>query len=258
MGKALDISRAVFSPGKELLGLVIKAANRPEIIQSLAGLLKKHGTKTMYIHAISAGEDLELMVYLDISKAKVKVEEIVKDVASAKGVKDASSFKPLFNGFIIDVVHFPVLALGSRAWIARESVLNGIFRDIKVALGDAGKVFLYYQGKKVGEDVYEDYRKIASSKKEILALFSALVRATGWGIIEEISFNSLEGMYTIKISDSIECTMSKPSKEPSGYFFKGVLAGLLTKIENRDVIVEEVKCIAKGDEYCMFIARISK
>jgi len=52
--------------------------------------------------------------------------------------------------------------------------------------------------------------------------------------------------------------MCKPSKEPSGYFFKGVLAGLLTKIENRDVIVEEVKCIAKGDEYCMFIARISK
>jgi len=64
-------------------------------------------------------------------------------------------------------------------------------------------------------------------------------------------------MYTIKISDSIECTMSKPSKEPS-YFFKGVLAGLLSNIENKDVVVEEVKCIAKGDECCLFIARIGK
>ncbi|RLG73605.1 MAG: hypothetical protein DRO08_01605, partial [Thermoprotei archaeon] len=107
-------------------------------------------------------------------------------------------------------------------------------------------------------DVHEDYRKIASSKKEILAIFSALVRATGWGIIEEISFNPLERTYTVKIGDSIECMMCKPSKEPSGYFFKGVLAGLLSKIEDKNVIVEEVKCIAKGDECCLFIARVGK
>ena len=45
------------------------------------------------------------------------------------------------------------------------------------------------------------------------------------------------------------------SKEPSSHMFRGMLAGVIEEIANRQVISLEEKCIAKGDPYCQFVVK---
>ena len=52
----------------------------------------------------------------------------------------------------------------------------------------------------------------------------------------------------------MECELCKSSKEPCGFFSKGIIVGLLSRIVNEEVEVHELMCIAKGDPYCLFRA----
>ncbi|RLG92530.1 MAG: hypothetical protein DRO36_01100 [Candidatus Hecatellales archaeon] len=46
--------------------------------------------------------------------------------------------------------------------------------------------------------------------------------------------------------------------EPSCHITRGALAGNLSMILGKDFVGKEVKCIAKGDNYCMFILKPKK
>ena len=251
---SLELLRITFMPERKLLGLLIVATNKPKVIYELSSFLVKHNMKLLYANIVTKNDEAELTVFLDISETKNMLEEIAKEIAKTENVKKVHIIKPIFKGLIVDTIHFPILLLGERAWIIGKSVSKGLFKDIKANFREAGKVFLYHLGVKVGKGLYEGYRKYVSSEKDMLILIPALAKAVGWGIIEEIK-PRLFGRYKIKMYNSMECEICKPSKEPSGHFSRGILAGLLSKITRKEMVVDEVKCIAKGDPYCEFIAK---
>ena len=257
MGSALELLRMVYLPGRKLIGLLITAINRPEVLHDLTSFLVKHNMKPLYTNIASLNGNIEITIFLDISKTKTPINRIAKDISSLKDVKDVRVIEPLFKGLVIDTAHFPILLLGRRAWIISEAMSRGLFRDVKAEFGGAGRVFLYYLGVEVGKSIYRSYKDYTTSDEEFLLLIKALVKAIGWGIMKE--FKPLpNGTYVVRIYDNIECAMCKPSKEPTGDFFRGIIAGLLLQLTGKMMFIEEVKCIAKGDPYCEFVARLRR
>jgi len=253
MSKSLELSRAAYAPSKKIFGFLIKAIGSPEVHYKLASILVKYSIKPLYGVIISINEEQEILLYLDFSEVKASLNEIVKNLRNVKEVREVHLIKPILKGLLIDTIHFPITVFKERAWIARESVLRGLFRGLRLKWGDVGKMFLYHQGAEVGKHLYNDYRKYVTSAHEMLTMFAAFLKAVGWGIIEEIK--QYEDLYIIRGHNNLECYLNKPSNEPSGHFSRGVLAGLLSELTGREMVVDEVKCIAKGDPYCEFVAK---
>ncbi|RLG73326.1 MAG: hypothetical protein DRO08_02200 [Thermoprotei archaeon] len=252
--KPLELSRIIYSPGKKLFGVIINAANKPQVYSSIINLLAKYSILPTSLFLISEDNVAEIMWVLDFSNAKISVEKIGKEILDVEGVHNVKYIKPLLKSLLVDTYHFPLLVRGERACIFKKSVLRELFRDIKKRLGETGKIFLFYQGMEDGRNIFEDYRKYAKSNRGLLALFAEVVKAVGWGVVEYIETDFARKTFLLKIYECMECELCKPSKEPCGFFSKGIIAGLLSRIVNEEVEVHELMCIAKGDPYCLFRA----
>jgi len=253
--KFLNLSRIVSLPGRNVFGLVISGVNKPEIYVALTKLLAKYNVLPVNSLIVSRNGEVEITTFLDFTSSKISPKKLSEELKRIACIKNVEHIRPLSEGLIVDTYHFPLIVSGERACIFRKSVLKGLFRDIKEKFRDAGKVFLYYQGVKVGENVYEDYKKYVKTSRDILFLFAEAVKAIGWGIVEIVHADFNEKIFLIKLYESIECELCKPANEPCGYFSKGIIAGLLSKLTNTSLKVNEIMCIAKGDPYCLFEAK---
>lgn len=81
-----------------------------------------------------------------------------------------------------------------------------------------------------------------------------LSNIAGWGKSELVSFDSkkIEGKF--KTYNSLIGSFYKNKLDsPVDHIWRGLTAGGLTKVFERDIDWFEIKCIAKGDPYCEFI-----
>jgi len=195
----LELLRAIHLPERSVVGLHIYCINTPETIYGLSKLLVKHNVKLLYANILAKNSDAELTVFLDITDATEPIDRIVSEISGLDFVRKVSVINPLFKGLIIDLVHFPILLMGRRAWIVSEAVLKGLFKDFKESFGEAGRVFLYHLG--VGRDLYETYKEYVLSSLDMLELIKAFSKALGWGVIEEIR-PLVYGKYRVRVVSS--------------------------------------------------------
>lgn len=72
-----------------------------------------------------------------------------------------------------------------------------------------------------------------------------------WGKLSFHDVDPEKGSGRVLITDSFE-TVARKRDQPSCHFFKGFLAGFLSKLFGKPITVVEEKCAAKGDERCEF------
>jgi len=58
----------------------------------------------------------------------------------------------------------------------------------------------------------------------------------------------------LRLYDSFECEAFRCSDRPASQFIRGHISGLISALLNSNIRVIETKCIAKGDDFCEFIA----
>ncbi|MCD6368731.1 MAG: hypothetical protein J7L38_02925 [Thermoproteales archaeon] len=145
--------------------------------------------------------------------------------------------------------------------------LKLIWKSIAIRLrrefGTGGLAFLYHQGRLTGLALAERYRKMGvKNLKNVVEnlLIHAFALGRYRGELVHFSYGRLhlQNSIIIRLRDGWECMVAKRHKlnEPSSHFERGVLAGLIEGFlgDRKTVLVEEVKCIAKGDPYCGFTA----
>jgi len=131
------------------------------------------------------------------------------------------------------------------------------FGEIKLALEEifsppAAAVILYEAARKCGVRSCERIMKKTRMKEEVLRRLSKLKNEENWGKISfrNIDFEKASGR--VLIADSFEAAAHK-SKQSSCHFFRGFLAGFLSRLfERKSITVIEEKCTARGDEHCEF------
>ncbi|MFQ6064886.1 MAG: V4R domain-containing protein [Candidatus Bathyarchaeia archaeon] len=115
----------------------------------------------------------------------------------------------------------------------------------------AAAVILYTAAIKCGVHLYKRVKKEFNTREEALNLFSQLKHEENWGDIafREVDFKRGSGKVLIK--NSFE-SVARKTKEPSCHFFRGFLAGFLSELFHRTVVVTEEKCASRGDAHCEF------
>ena len=102
--------------------------------------------------------------------------------------------------------------------------------------------------------------KIGVKRVEIAKKVIDIVTGEGWGFAQIIKEGKLEKGEEIigRIENSFEAEYFGESEEPVCRFLTGALTGGSRAIWREDVVVEEIKCKAKGDPYCEFKVKLRR
>jgi len=124
-----------------------------------------------------------------------------------------------------------------------------IFLTIRISLIRQGidiDPILYEAGVKVGETLYDkikdpDIKKLAENIKMFWETHNL-------GKVEITNLNPL----TIKVTDCFECKSLPPIGRPACAFDSGILKAVFSAHFQDELVVNETKCYAMGDNHCSF------
>ncbi len=127
-----------------------------------------------------------------------------------------------------------------------------VFRTIRVALMEEGfniDPILHNAGVKVGSTFYD---KLKSQDTEIMV--EKIAKFWKKNKLGSIKIEKNEPL-TLRAYDCFECEDLPKIGRSACAFDSGILEALFSAHFSEDVDVEEVKCYAKGDDYCSFIVK---
>lgn len=162
---------------------------------------------------------------------------------------------------MVDTRHFPILGEGGERYILTgETGMRGDVRELRKRFGDQAHAILYYIGFSRGIEVYETLLKPlgagAGLRKTLeLLLLYGHQRGRYRGRIAKYAVQGRPGdTIILHIYDNWECLTVKQLgiPGPASPLERGVIAAVVEQVTGRRVSVEEPKCIAKGDPYCVF------
>jgi predicted hydrocarbon binding protein len=123
---------------------------------------------------------------------------------------------------------------------------------------EAGYIIIRLLGEKIASLIFKlsDKFKI-NSLEEAIHLYAKLATLMGFGEITVQEYDLEKGVIRFRTSNSPICTHFKNSGKNMGAFLEGVIGGVAEFYLGSDSKCKEVKCVAKGDEYCEYLVTFS-
>ncbi|MGQ9479751.1 MAG: V4R domain-containing protein [Thermoproteota archaeon] len=243
-----------YYPNARIVELSLKARNVPGIMATIINVLSEREVKFLSsFQSVDPNEKTFLMgAFLDLSTSKIKTEDVGKILRNVEGILEVNVHDKMFDGLIIDELHFPLQVSGERSFTFRVETFGGILRRLYEKFGTGAAVILYEMGVAAGESKAKGIvKKHRMDKLSILKLIMSERSAKGWCLAEVEDFSNRKAMLTI--SDLFECMPFKGNQDRTvSQFFRGYLAGICRILFDKEVSVTEVECVAKGNPVCKF------
>ena len=147
---------------------------------------------------------------------------------------------------------FPLYFKKTRVAIIPGDFLRILIEESKKALGEgAAESLAYHLGVITGRKFYEMMLEAVDEPNlsEAAEYFSKFMVDFGWGKLTNIEITN--DYIDVYINDLFECSV-QASEEASSRFTTGFIEGLISRLLHSRVVVKELKCVATGDEYCLF------
>jgi predicted hydrocarbon binding protein len=129
------------------------------------------------------------------------------------------------------------------------------FAEMKRALegtfSSGATVIIATMAKPCGRRICKQIVGKAKMREEALNEFSELVSRQNWGELSFFDVDFEKGSGKAMVRNSFEARQ-RQSKAPCCHFFANFIAGFISELFNKNVIVKEDKCVGKGDEHCEF------
>jgi predicted hydrocarbon binding protein len=122
---------------------------------------------------------------------------------------------------------------------------------LEATFGSGAKVIIGTMAKPCGQLLCKEIMEKSASKEEALNKLCELVNTYNWGELSFINFDLNKGSGRAMVKNSFE-TRQRQSKAPCCHFFANFIAGFISELFTKNVIVKEVSCAGKGDDYCEF------
>ncbi len=106
---------------------------------------------------------------------------------------------------------------------------------------------LTQSGIRIGEVIYHKLKP--TTKEDLINQLKQFWQSNGLGTLTLESTNPI----TIKISDCFECGLLPQMNKSACALDVGILESTFSQTLKKEVYVEETKCYAKGDEFCLFV-----
>ncbi len=253
------IQRFMFYRGRRLYGLVIEAISRPGVLADVTRIIADRGLDITYCSTktVKAEERGIILLFLDFTESDTEPEELAECLRSLEFIERVEMIRPTLEGFIADIVTFPLAINSSRAVIMDENTLRGLFLGFRERLGSGGEAMLYHLGLEAGRNRAEYIDRMAAEigiegLREKVEIVSGVFRSLGYGIMELIDLREDPPYANIRLHGSIECELGRGAGRPFSQFLRGAIAGFASALFNTNMFALETRCIAQGDPYCEF------
>ena len=251
-----DLLCSVFSPDRRLVEFVVKLKNVPGAIARVSNRLAEKGINILSgFHTAHPTEESGIWsFFVDLTKADVEPEEVVKRIGELNVALDVKFFEAKFDGLIIDDLHFPLMILGERSAVVKVETFGDMFGRLYETFGSGAAVILYEMGVSAGENKAKSVvEKYGANGLRALQIILAERVAKGWGIPDIAEFDEKRLGAIIKVQDLFECLPFRGKhKESRSHFFRGYLTGVFNQLFHKEASTTEVECVAKGDASCKF------
>ena len=252
---------AIYAPGKRITQLVIEGKNVPGVLAKIASKIAEHKVNILSgMMTAEPGKDTGILtLFLDLTDSKLKPEELVEELKALDVVLDAEVIAKKFGDIAIDGTTYTTLFLGKRIVMLDVDDVGAMFNWLDKTFGSGGHAILFDMGETAGRESAKKLRESYGLKGcDLIEAFLALHVAAGWFSYEVVECNEEELRFVIRLHGNFECTPFIGKRDrPMSHLIRGGLAGVFKEAYGRDFRVREVKCIAKGDEYCEFVVELA-
>jgi len=140
-----------------------------------------------------------------------------------------------------------------KALMMRVATFTDIQKRLEDVFGSGSVVILYDVGKGCGKKscLRAKHDKNVDGMDLLLAVAESK-ESEGWGVLEFENINFNTGEAKILVKNSFEAREYGKSTRPVCHFLRGYLSGVLSVVLDRELDLDEVHCIAKGDRFCEF------
>ncbi|RLI07730.1 hypothetical protein DRO24_02445 [Candidatus Bathyarchaeota archaeon] len=253
-----SVDRFLFSPGRRLVGFIVKGVSKKGILASVVNLFSDRRIDITYCSskAVMEGEEGRILLFVDLTDSPVNPHSIADELKDMDAVEGVEIIESNVEGFIADT-SFPLIIGSDRAVLLDESALKGLLLKFRERLGTGAEAMLYHIGLEVGK---ERWRYILRMTDEIgaerfvdrVSIAAEVFRSMGYGILRIRELREETPHVILEVWDCIECQLGRPSRKPFSQFIRGLLAGLTSIIYETEMYAMENRCIAVGDPYCLF------
>lgn len=144
-----------------------------------------------------------------------------------------------------------------QAIIIRNVTFGEIKKELEKMYGDGpASLMLFEAGKACGKrSAWRVATEYGVKGHGILVKIEEIKRQEGWGTVDFRGLDLATRSGKIILLDSFEALGHGESQKPVCSFLRGYLSGVLTFVSGAEVALDELDCIAKGDDTCRFILR---
>ena len=142
---------------------------------------------------------------------------------------------------------------GIRYLILRPETIMTMYKKLRAKYGSDVDFHFFeggYEGGRLSSQKYKD--NFGLNEIDLINFTLKTGREIGWGRFELLRYDQEKKILEVKVSNSAFVTKDKSSEFPVCHFILGVMSGMASVLFDAEVSSKEVKCAAKGDEYCIF------
>jgi predicted hydrocarbon binding protein len=244
-----------FAEGKKLFHIVARISDEPGSLGKVLNLL---GTRVNFVGTSTytlSNRTALFSGYAEALRANESADQLKKVVESSKAATEVAVM-PGQDGILVDTYHTGFESNGQDMMLFRRAAMAGMLSQIYKLLGSGGETLLYEEGKAIGRSNMEETVKEIGKERvgANIAYLRKRLRALGWGDVDA----PIKGDRTrLQVRDCFECSDSSDSRTGC-HFFRGYIVGNRGPVDGKEPVVEEVKCVLRGDEVCEFVITPSR
>ena len=260
--KSLDIGHTVKLADGQPVGIFI--TYKPETLQ-MVGVLKEtleHIAESelpvvrLLTSLPSPGQILCGYVIVDAAGKEDKIKQLIRKIKKLEYVEDVEVYYPSKSG-MLTATPFDVLKVsGMRGMVWVKPMFKAFIRTFQEMVGTGGSAIIYNMGYIIGKEAFHEHMKIAGSdKREALEVSRNFFKASGLGSVEFRHIDVKKGKAIVRVYNSFECELFPNIGRPASQFIRGIVAGWISALLEKEVETRETKCLAKGDPFCEYVIR---
>jgi len=204
----------------------------------------KAGMLSAVTQAHPDGRKIRVTVFVDLTETRIPLSQVMDELRRVEGVVKVEGMEVPFTHGEAKLISFPI------------QDIHNLFTNIKLEWGSGGMALLYHMGFDMGASLMERLKDLYIDNEAALRHALLYIEALGHGLFELAEYR--EGASCVVVADELfECVAAGRGVEGS-HFFRGVLAGFLSKLwrlEIAEIEVNEVECVARGGQHCVFNAK---
>ncbi len=235
----------------------VKLADIPGALLNAATVFYSYGINVVSIYTTESSygdrQEVEVNFVVDFTGKRVSPEQIAKSLNLETVVKQVVFYGKQLPNMIVDEKHFPLMVMGERAIIFRETTYKGLILGLRKQLGAAGEALLYHIGLNNGKGTWAALKNLTGGKVELLPQYLKYwMIVVGASVVKEIIIDMEKKRALVRVENNYECELGRGVGKPFSNFHRGIFAGIFSELLGSETSVE-TKCIAAGDPYCEFV-----